>query len=280
MKKKFLCMLLAGVMTFSFAACGKDENNEDNNNPSTTKQPAQPSESPSVEPSQAPATEVNFSVKELLSGILEKAAGEYALMEVGDTEVTELYGIDLSKVKEYSLQVPMMNVHATEFAMFEAASTEDVSSIVDGVNSRIASLTTTWQQYLPDQYELVENNKVLVQGNYVFFIVAEEDVAAYAENVFLRQFDPSIEEVVLQRKFNRLEDAVITAISEDSLTVELQEEGATYVFECTYSEYFYAEGELSSYTAGDHVLVVFEDNVVESSSPMRAAATYLSPVEN
>lgn len=277
MKKKYLCMLLAGMMALSFAACGKG-NSDPNNTPSPTPGASVPSSEPSAELTQAPA-EVNFSVKGLLSGILEKAAGELALMDAGDTEVTELYGIDLTKVEEYSLQIPLMNVQATEYAMFKAASADDVQAVVDGINSRIESLTQTWQQYLPDQYELVENNKVIVQGNYVFFIVAEPEAAAYAENVFLRQFDPSIEEVVLQRKFYRLEDAVITAVSEEGLTVEMEEGGTSYVFECTYSENFYAEGGLSSYSAGDHVLVVFEEDVVEGENPMQAEASYLCPAE-
>lgn len=271
MKKKFLCMLLAGTMVFSFAACKSKDDQGD-----TAPTPTTAASQPTAEPAQSPA-EVDFSVKELLGDILSRTAADMALMELGEMEISELYGIDVSKLEEYSVFIPMMNVQATEYAMFKAASADDVQAVVDGINTRVENLKQTWSQYLADQMELVENNKVIVQGNYVFLIIADEDSSAYAENVFLRQFDPSIEEIVLVRKFYRLENAVIAAVSEDALTVETEEEGKTYTFECTYSENFYAEGGLSEYAVGDEVFVTFEEEVRESESPMQAVVSYLAP---
>lgn len=278
MKKKFLCMLLAGTLALSVTACGKK--GDENPNPTPTggaenSDPTQP-------------VEVDFSVKEQLQSILDKAS-TVALMEGGEMELTELYKIDPSKVEEYSIRVPMMNVHATEFAMFKAASAEDVDAIVAGINTRIEALEGVWANYLPDQMALVENRKVLTQGNYVFFIVAEEDVSAYAENVFLRKFDPSIEEYVLLRKFDRVENGTITAISENGLTLEMEEDGTTYIFECTYSDGIYLEvtatddgeyvaGKISDYAVGDKVLATFEEEVTEGENPMHAVLAYMGPV--
>lgn len=276
MKKKFLCMLLAGTLALSFAACGKKGDADPTPTPGSGQENPSPSNEPSPEPTQA--VEADFSVKELTQGIVDKAVN-IALMEGGETELTELYGIEASKVAEYAIMVPLMNVQATELAMFKAASAEDVDAILAGINTRIAALEATWGQYLQDQMELVEARKVLKQGNYIFFIIAEEDVSAYAENVFLRKFDPSIEEYVLVRKFDRVDNGTLKAISESGLTVEMEEEGTTYVFECTYSsDYFYAEGELSDYAVNDKVCVVFETEVKESEGTMQAVLTYLGPV--
>ena len=173
----------------------------------------------------------------------------------------------------------MMNVIATEFAAFKAASEDDVQAVVDGINQRLEVLKEQWGSYLPAQLELVENNKVLVQGRYVFMIIGEPDVANYAENVFLRKFDPSLEEVVLARKFSNLSNAVIKELSEDAITVEYTEEEKTYTFECTFGEYFYAEGGIENFEVGDIIEFTFEEPVSEAEGTMQGVANYIAKTQ-
>lgn len=276
MRKKFLCMMLAGTMALSMTACGGKDKEEDTPSPTPSVEAQQPSEAPTEAPSQFE----DFSVKEMLNGIFERTADQLpALAEGSETELTELYKIDASKVEEFDIRIPMMNVIATEFAAFKAVSEDDVQAIVDGVNQRIEALKEQWGSYLPAQLELVENNKVVVQGRYVFMIIGESDIANYAENVFLRKFDPSIEEVVLVRKFSRLNNAVIKELSEDAITVEYTEEEKTYTFECTFSEYFYAEGGIENFAVGDVIEFTFEEPVPEAEGTMKGSANYIAKTQ-
>lgn len=277
MRKKVLSILLAGAMALSLAACGSKENADN-----TTLTPAPTEEAtPSTEPGQEENTEnnqsaeVDFDVNEMMNLIAERVDLP-AMMEGGETELTELYGIAADKVEAFAIRVPMMNVTATELAVFKASSDEAVEDVKAGVQSRIDNLIEQWSTYLPAQLALVENNKVLVQGRYVFLIIAEEETSAYAENVFLRKFDPSIEEIVLVRKFKNVSSAVIKELTEDKLVVEYVEEGKTYTFDCSFSEYFYAENGIETYAVGDEIEVYFETPVPETDGTMEAVTSMIS----
>ena len=149
-----------------------------------------------------------------------------------------------------------------------------MQAVVDGINGRVQALTTQWESYLPAQLELVQNHKLLVQGRYVLFIVGEEELSSYAENVFLRKFDPSIEEMVLVRKFDRFQ-AVIKEISEEKIVLEYTDD-KVYTFECKYSESFYAEGGLENFAVGDTVSATLEEPVPEAEGAMQASLNYIS----
>lgn len=278
MRKKFLCMMLAGAMALSITACGskKEDDKNPTPTPSTEAQPSGTPEEPG-EPTQAPAEFEDFSVKEMMNGIFEKLAAEMpAMAEGSETELTEVYKIDASKVEEFDIRIPMMNVQATELAVFKAASEDDVAAVVEGINQRVAALDEQWSTYLPEQHKYVQNNKVLTQGRYVFLIIGNEEVSAYAENVFLRKFDPTIEEMAIVRKFHNVTGAVITALSEEGVTVDYKEDDKTYTFECTFGEYFYAEGGMESFAVGDTVEITFEEPVKEAENPMKGVAGYLA----
>ena len=281
MKKKFLCMALVGAMAFSMAACGnKDKENDTTPTPSPTQEAGQPSPTQAPEPtdepeapSTAPTQVEDFDVAEMVDSILERVETA-AMMPGSEYELTELYGIPADKVDAYAIRVPMMNVSATEISAFRAVSEDDVQAVVDGINARIQTLTTQWESYLQDQLELVQNHKLLIQGRYVFLIIGEDELSNYAENVFLRKFDPSIEEMVLVRKFRDFQ-AVIKEKADDKMVLEYTEGEQVYTFECTYAEYFYAEGGLENFEVGDTVNATFEEPVPEAEGTMQASLNYI-----
>lgn len=281
MKKKFLCMALVGALTFSMAACGgKDKDNDPSPTPSAapTQDAGQttPEATPSGEPTQAPTQFEDFDVAEMVDGILERVQTP-AMMPGSEMELTEVYGIPADKVDAYAIRVPMMNVSATELSAFRAATEEDVQAIVDGINARVQALTAQWETYLADQLELVQNHKLLVQGRYVFLIIGEDELSSYAENVFMRKFDPSIEEMVIVRKFHDFQ-AVIKEMSDDKVVLEYTEDDKVYTFECKYAEYFYAEGGLENFAVGDTVNATLEEPVPEAEGTMQASLNYIEKV--
>ena len=73
--------------------------------------------------------------------------------------------------------MPMMNVQATEFFVAKAAAGQ-VETVKAAAVKRQADLDATWSHYLPAQYELVQNYKLVVNGDYVLFVVAENAQAA------------------------------------------------------------------------------------------------------
>ena len=53
-----------------------------------------------------------------------------------------------------------------------------MDTVKAGIAKRQADLVEQWKQYLPAQLELVENYKLVTNGNYVMFAVTE-----YADDV-------------------------------------------------------------------------------------------------
>lgn len=64
----------------------------------------------------------------------------------------------------------MMNVNSTTIIVLEAASADDVPAVKEGLEAYLENQVNIWSQYLPDQYEKVENNIIKTEGNYFIYI--------------------------------------------------------------------------------------------------------------
>lgn len=98
---------------------------------------------------------------------------------VANADMTEemfadTYGIDTSLLASYSVQMPMMNVHAEEIAVFEVKDEKDIDAVKAGIEKRQKALEEQWSRYLPEQYELVKASKTVVKGNLVLYVVSAE----------------------------------------------------------------------------------------------------------
>lgn len=85
----------------------------------------------------------------------------------------DAYGIDTSLLEDYYVSVSMMNVHATEFAIFEVKDEASIDAVKAGIEKRQKALEEQWKSYLPDQYELVQNAQTIVKGNKILFVINE-----------------------------------------------------------------------------------------------------------
>lgn len=126
------------------------------------------------------AKEEKVSAKELFDKA-KNALGEIPATVTLDEEMfKEFYGDE--NVEEFVCEIPAMNVHATEICVvkFNKNVTEDEAEKF--FEKRQDSLEQTWENYLPDQYEIVKDSKVAVRGPYALFCVGEK--ADEAEKAF------------------------------------------------------------------------------------------------
>lgn len=94
------------------------------------------------------------------------------LTAMDDATLSAMYGINASDLEEYVCMMPLMGVHSTEFFIAEVKDGK-MDTVKAGIAKRQADLDAQWSQYLPDQYELVKNYKLVTNGNYVLFAVSE-----------------------------------------------------------------------------------------------------------
>ena len=136
--------------------------------PVESTQPSEPpAESEQPSESESVCTEIYNSIAAQLSGSLP------SFMACGDSDLSGLYGIDASILNDYSLNIPLMVVHASEIFIAEVAD-GNMDAVKAGIEARKQALLDSWSQYLPEQYELVQNAKIVENGSYIIFVVAED----------------------------------------------------------------------------------------------------------
>ena len=103
------------------------------------------------------------------------------LTAMDDATLSAMYGISASDLEEYVCMMPLMGVHSTEFFIAKVKDGK-MDTVKAGIAKRQADLDAQWSQYLPEQYELVKNYKLVTNGNYVLFAISE--YAADAVTIF------------------------------------------------------------------------------------------------
>ena len=175
--KKLLAVLMTLVVgSVALTGCGQK----------TEQAPVVPIESPTVDqvtPSETPVVDENIG--EVIGETDPTPAQETYFVAVDGIEMpvgaamdstmfADTYGIDTSLLNSYYVQIPMMNVHATEVAVFELKDAKDADKVMAGIEKRQKALVEQWKSYLPDQLELVENYKTAKRDNMILFVISPE----------------------------------------------------------------------------------------------------------
>ena len=152
----------------------EDPETQPSEKPSTPS--AKPSEKPvgthpavTPAPSDAPAEDTTDKVAAVWTGI--SALDLPSFMDLDADTLTALYGISADDLETYVGKVPMMNVQATEFYIAKVKSGK-MDTVKAGIAKRQADLVKEWEQYLPEQLELVKNYQLVTNGDYVMFAVS------------------------------------------------------------------------------------------------------------
>lgn len=134
--------------------------------------PDQPSSGGSSQPQ--PDDEKSFSISDIWSDIKTSLGDSLPDLDALDADtLTALYPLSTSDLVEYGYYGSLIGVQASEFFIAKVQSGK-METVKTAILSRQADLDAQWRQYLPEQYELVKNYKLVENGDYVFFGVAEK----------------------------------------------------------------------------------------------------------
>lgn len=172
--------LLALMMTFVIGGtvltgCGQKTQNEGTNVEQSTEDNEEVSEEEAVDEN----TDESFSAEDPTVSketffVITDGVELPATVDMPEEMFADTYGIDTGLLESYSVNMPMMNITATEIAVFEAKDEASIDSIKAGIEKRQKALEEQWKRYLPAQLELVQNYKVAVKGNLVLFVISED----------------------------------------------------------------------------------------------------------
>ena len=82
-----------------------------------------------------------------------------------------LNAADYSGVAYYSAK---STISASEVLLIRVDNDSQVRTVTDAIDSRIESRKNDFASYIPEQYALLENAKISVRGNYIFYAVSEK----------------------------------------------------------------------------------------------------------
>lgn len=138
--------------------------------PKPTTNPT-PTPKPTVNPTPTPESKPETNaVQSTWNDISKLSLPNLTAMD--DATLSAMYGINASDLEEYVCMMPLMGVHSTEFFIAKVKDGK-MDTVKAGIAKRQADLDAQWSQYLPEQYELVQNYKLVTNGNYVLFAVSE-----------------------------------------------------------------------------------------------------------
>ncbi|MCI9264656.1 MAG: DUF4358 domain-containing protein [Oscillospiraceae bacterium] len=149
-----------------------EESGEAQDKPVETQKPSQ-----EPAPSEAPAEE--SKVQAAWTAISDRELPFF--QDLDDSLLSDFYGVDPADLVEYICKIPFMNTQATEFFIAQVQPGK-MDTVKAALEARQADLLEQWSQYLPDQLELVKNYKLVTNGDYVMFAIAdcaEEAVTAF-----------------------------------------------------------------------------------------------------
>ncbi len=163
MKKfnKMLLIVLALMMALTAVGCAPHKNNT----PAAT-------EAPVATPT--PVPEVNVPVQDIADAILAMPEKFGALGFQGEELLTESIGLDFSMLEEYSLNDAMMMVHAHVLYVAKVKDEANMPAVHAAFQKRMELMQASFEMYLPEQYDLAMNGKIVENGKYILLVIAPE----------------------------------------------------------------------------------------------------------
>lgn len=96
------------------------------------------------------------------------------MMEVSKEEIKSILNIESTDVEEFLMKTPMMIVYSNTYIIAKPAKGKE-EIVKNAIDEYMAKLEEQWSMYLPVQYELVKNRKVGKIGDYLVYIVSENN---------------------------------------------------------------------------------------------------------
>jgi hypothetical protein len=128
---------------------------------------------------------INIETKDIMNNILKGLGNDVPpMMQLDDEQVKDEYNIDILKVENYIIKIPMMNIRADEIAIVKVKNMSDVQYIKNKFGERARLVENTFKGYLQDQYELAGKPLIISKGKYILMSISDrnDDIQNIFEN--------------------------------------------------------------------------------------------------
>ena len=120
---------------------------------------------------------------ETVEKAVEKEVPLTGMHSVQSQMVKRLYGLNVNDYEGVVLYISDSNMGAEELLIVKLADTSQAEAVERAVQTRIENQENSFEGYGVEQYQLLQEHVLDVEGNYVFFMVHKE--AQKAQKAFL-----------------------------------------------------------------------------------------------
>ncbi len=163
-KKIVIPLLICGTI-FSFAGCGKDMNMQ--------KEMATIDEISSTITAEMKANLMSMGAA-VEEDFADGALPSYSVMRLSDENFTLPIEYDKNKLEDALVITHNMNVKSDMIVVLKAKTDADVPDLENYVKQIRDEQYRTWENYLPDQFEKVQQNMTKTFGRYVVYVTYDE----------------------------------------------------------------------------------------------------------
>lgn len=127
---------------------------------------------PSAEP-QASEVQETKTVNEIYQEITERVSLESPVC-MDDDFISNYYGIDVSTLEEYVFSMSEDATQAETVVLMKAKDGADTGEIVSALETVVDEKKNEMENYLPEQFEIVEKSEVKTRDRYVWLVISQQ----------------------------------------------------------------------------------------------------------
>ena len=125
-----------------------------------------------MEQSEAEETVNARPVKEIYEDI-KQAVELHSPVEMADSFISNYYGIDPEKLEEYIFVMSEEATSAETIVIMKVKDEGDVEKISEALQVVVDEKRGEMENYLPEQFEIVDKSSVKSKGSYVYLVISE-----------------------------------------------------------------------------------------------------------
>lgn len=112
------------------------------------------------------------SMQEIYEEIAENVE-QPEMVTLNDNYIANYYGIDLSLLEDYLFASAEDVIYADTIVLIKVKEESSAQTMKDVLDTMITQKKLELENYLPEQFQIVEKSEVVVTGSYVYLVISE-----------------------------------------------------------------------------------------------------------
>ena len=184
------CAVLV-AMSIAFSGCGNNGSNMSSNPSSSDSISDESGTSGSDSDMTAPDDSQSSATGNALGDMVDKIYNDWMdgqdnwLGTLSEEDMATAYDMDFSNIEAYYGRVPQTNVHASSIIAVKAKPGKAEQAKAELMKYE-AAVEKSFEKYLPEQYDMVKDYRIVESGDYLALIIADnaDDVESAFEEAF------------------------------------------------------------------------------------------------